>query len=341
MKYLLIVCAFLYSLTDAVAADQSALQEQYISKFSHAVELLNDYRGNTPSLDVAQAELRDVLKENPRYAPAYREVARYFIMRGYISYLKFQPGSLEAADSSLNKAIEINPNYAEAYVLRGHLYRLMERHQDAVAALETAEKLGTTDPWLQNNWADLLIDEGKYEEAAKRYRKVIDSNTSNKKALDSAFNGLIRYYKNLGNLEKVDETYRTKIDFEPNSAWNYGNYAQFLLCEKDDFNSSIVRSREALRIMDYGVGRYWLGAALYRKWAQNVLNRTASEGEQYFSEAQKIIPDPHEVADDINDCPPLNLIFEALRQASQEHNAAPQGPPMFIFPLNSSTVRSK
>lgn len=311
----------------ATATEKSTPRSSYSQKFNHAVKLLDGYRGNTSELEAARAELDEVLKADPRHAPAHREKARYFIMRGHMSALRFQAGSLEAADSAINKALEIKPDYAEAFVLRGHLYRLMNRHQDAVDALTRAERLGTTDPWLHNNWADLLMDEGKYDSAAERYKKVIDSKTKNKKAMGAAYDGLIGYYTGIGKLEKADETYRKNIDFEPGSAWNYGNYAHFLLCRKDDYENSIVRSRQALSIMNYGIGRYWLAAALYRKWAHSALTGSPDAGKQYFMEAQAIYPDPEEIAADSAQCPPLRHIAAALARNSGATKQLYQGTP--------------
>lgn len=293
------------SVTSTVAAPDP-------TKFNHAVALLNGYSGDTSTLESARAELESILKVNLRYAPAHREMARYFIKRGHISYQHFQSGSLEAAESSLKKAIEINPNYAEAFVLFGHLYRLMNRPQDALAALEKAEKLGTVDPWLQNNWADLLIDDAKYEEAAGRYRKVIDSKTPDKNAMGAAFQGLISYYSSVGKLDQADEVYKKQLELDPGVAWSYGNYAHFLLCQRGDYDASISRSREALKIMDYGIGRYWLAAALYRKWAQSVLAGNAEAGKPYFTEAQTLYPDPRQIViRDLSNCPPLMRISDA------------------------------
>lgn len=283
----------------------------YAEKFDRAVRLLDEYRGDTAVLEAARVELDGVLADNPRYAPAYREKARYFIMRGYINSRRFKPGSLEAADSVLRKAIEIDPDYAEAFVLRGHLYRMMNRHQDAVRALEMAGKIGTDDPWLQSNWADLLIDEGNYEAAAQRYRKVLDSGTQNKKVLASAYDGLIEYYLGRGMLDEADKMHRQAIAFEPESAWNYGNYAHFLLCRKDDYEGSIARSRQALSIMNYGVGRYWLASALYRKWAASTMPGAELDMQSYL-EAQSLYDDPYEVGAQSSTCPPLRFVAQAL-----------------------------
>lgn len=306
---------------------------EHLVQVAHAAELLDSYRGDGSILQAARAELETVLVEHPRNAQAHREMARYFIMNGSHGSGRYQPGSLEAADVSIKKAIEINPVYAEAYVLRGHLYRLMHRRAEAVAALQRAEKLGTVDPWLQNNWADLLIDEGKNEEAAARYRKVIGSRTPNVKAMAAAFSGLIRYYEATGKMREADKMYRKKIDLEPNSAWGYGNYARFLLCEKDDFDAAILRAKEALRIMDYGVARYWLAAALYRRWAESEILGNPDKGKRDFADAKAIRFDPHAIAQDAVHCAPLDKIRRALtlsaaggKAISPNYNVNPRRP---------------
>jgi Tfp pilus assembly protein PilF len=311
MKYLLSLALLLLQASLPVAAD-SLTKEALLSKYRNAVELIDGYRGNSAELEAAHAELSAVLDANPGYAPAHREMARYLILRGYIRGRTFRPGSLEAADAYISRALEIDPGFAEAFVLRGHLYYLMGRHQDAVAALTKAEQLGTSDPWLQNNWASLLIDERKYEEAARRYRAVIDSKTPNKKAIAAAFEGLTDYYKAQRRFDEADEIYRKQIEFEPTTAWTYGNYAKFLLCLRGDHDRSIVQAREALQIMDYGVARYWLASGLYKKWAKEVIGGTPEKGGPYYAEAQKIYPDVYRIASNTRECPPLAEVRTAL-----------------------------
>jgi Tfp pilus assembly protein PilF len=269
-------------------------RSQLADQLTEAIALLDAYRGDGAMLSAARTKLEDIIKQDPSNAPAYREMARYFIMRGHISSLDFQPGSLEAADKSLKTALDIDPRYAEAYVLQGHLYRLMQRPTAAQAALAKADELGTSDPWLQNNWADILIDEGKFDEAAQRYRKVIESGTLNKKAMISAFEGLTKYYRRINRPDEVDSLYRKQIEYEPDRAWTYGNYAHFLLCDRDDYDGAISRSRQALNIMDYGVGRATLAASLYRKWAGLALNGKVSEAAKYRSEALSLSSAPAE-----------------------------------------------
>ncbi len=169
MRYLLTIFLFLLTTSGYVQAKETAPMAKQsapnatVSSAKSVVkarDLLDGYRGDSGELMEARRILEAAIKQDPRDFVAYREMARYFIMSGHVSSSQFEAGSLEAAESSLKKAIDIKPKYAEAYVLAGHLYRLMKRPVDAKLALAKADKIGTNDPWLQNNWADVLIDEG-------------------------------------------------------------------------------------------------------------------------------------------------------------------------------------
>jgi tetratricopeptide (TPR) repeat protein len=262
-----------------------ATDSKYKADLDDAVALLDSWRGDSSVLDAARVKLDGILRSNPNVAAAHREYARYHIMSGYISGNSGTPASLAAAERSLNEALRIDPKYAEAYVLEGHLYFLQNRLADAASALAKAQEIGTTDPWLQLNTADVLIAEGKLDEAALRYQNVIASGTKNSKAMLAAFSGLIRFYGKTGRLGEVEETYKRQIAYEPQSAWPYGNYAAFLLCTKDDAGAAIPQFRNALDRMNYGMARSGLSAALYRKWIDDKQSEGANA---LFREAQSL-----------------------------------------------------
>ncbi len=315
----LFACAAFCSslLAPAYAANKLPVNRAHHATFTQAVEQLENYRGDSAALESARLQLHTVLEAEPRFAPAHREMARYLIMKGHISGSQFQPGTLEAADAALRKALVINPAYAEAYVLYGHLYRLMGKPGEALAALKKAEKLGTSDPWLHSNWADLLIMQGNYKEAGRRYQAVIDSGTKNKKAMGAAFEGLVTYYRDeVGDLKKADSVFRERIAFEPDNAWGHGNYAIFLLCTTNDYESAITRSRQALKIMNYGAARFWLAAALYRKWATSVVEGPHQDRATYL-EAQALLANPGDLMVYTNSCPTLRVLATALGRVQQ------------------------
>ncbi|WP_266157834.1 hypothetical protein [Dyella silvatica] len=257
--------------------------------------MLDSWRGQTAVLNQAKEKLDAELLDHPDSAWAYREYARYFIMSGATNSGNVLPEYLAHADSSLQKALRLQPNFSEAYVLGGHLYRLMGRPADAKAALKKAEALGTNDPWLQNNWAAILADEGNFKEAAKRYNRVLNGSDRNAKAVASAREGVIHCYLSTGQIDQADRAYRSAIAHEPRTAWAHGNYAAFLLCTRDDYDSSILQSRKALSLMNYGQARAVLAAALYRKWAAQIESGQSAAAATTYAEGESMDPS-HPVA---------------------------------------------
>lgn len=311
--HLLLALTLIFGPIGQVTVAKDGIAPQSGPQLTQAIELLDSYGGEGSRLERARAILEEIVEKDPNNAPAHREFARYHIMRGYINYLNFRPGSLETAEASLKKALEIDPGYAEAYVLAGHLYRIMKRPTEAKTALATADALGTRDPWLQNNWADILIDEGKYEEAAQRYQNVIASGTTNRKTMVAAFEGLTRYYIGIGHLDEADSIHKKKIAYDPESAWNYGNYANFLLCRRDDYEAALDQAHRALRIMNYGAGRYTLASGLYRKWADQIIKGETIDAQKSFADAAAIVPGSPSniVASTCGNGPPLEAVNNA------------------------------
>lgn len=274
------------------AANHTEQQPRPTKTIREATALLDSWSGQEAVLIRAKGKLDAELRVNPNSAWAYREYARYFIMSGATVDGNVLPEYLAQADRALQKALTLKPNFAEAYLLEGHLYRLMGRLADAKAALEKAQTLGTNDPWLQNNWGDILVEEGNFDEAAKRYNKVLNGSNRNEKAIGHAYEGIIDCYIKTGQTDKADRTYRRAIAHDPHRAWTHGNYAAFLLCTRDDYESSVVQARQALKLMDYDEGHAVLGAALYRKWSAQIANGQQAAAAATYAEGESIDPNP-------------------------------------------------
>ena len=222
----------------------SKISEQTLTQ--EAQDLLDQWHGRRQILDDAAQKLSLALKKNPNYAPAHMQVGRLHVMGGYYHSSYFEPSSLQAAERSTLKAIELDPKFADAYVLLGHIYINMKRLPDAKNALAKAKGLGATTAWLAINWADIYEREGKIDDAALQYMKVIESGTKEKKALSVAYDELRLFYIRKGNLAKAEELYQQHIAFDPKNAWIRGNYAENILFHIGDFDKSIEKAREAL-----------------------------------------------------------------------------------------------
>lgn len=305
----------------AFAADKAAaIESQTKTQLKKVTALLDSWSGDGSILEDARIRLDEILGGHPDYAEAYIEYARYYIMRGYHNNDDVDPNALTAAGASLKKAIALNPKLARAYVLLGHWHFIQQQYDEAKSALTTAEKLGTDDPWLHNNWADVLAKEGDLEKAAMYYRKVIDSGTKNKKAILWALGGLENYYQKTNNFDDADKMYKKQLALDSNRAWTHGNYATFLLCYKGDAKAAANEFKAALKLMEYGMARNGLAAALYSKWANESLAGRMGDARATLSEADALMEgNPIDIIESAcrNRSPALVDFYKAALQKSK------------------------
>lgn len=266
---------------------------QLYEKYVEARSYIDTYTGQQTNLVYADEILREILSQDPNFAPVYREYGRVYILLGYVNSVgnisNFEVGSLGLAEQTILKSIEIEPDYADSYVLLGHLYTSMNIYAQAEKSLRKAEKIGTKIPWLDLNWADLLMNQGQFDAALIRFNRIIDRRVSNKKAFAHALRGVTRYYETVSDNENAKKAYLKHIEYEPQLAWNWGNYASFLLFDYGDVDGSIKNAEKALSIMNYGNGRFTLASALFTKWAIEA-EKNGITANVYFDKAMALYP---------------------------------------------------
>jgi len=241
----------------------------------------------------ARAILEKVLKADRRNVPARIELARFYMITGYINYRNYQPGTLENAIRELRIASQMDPKSVPALVLLGRAYRQHGEPRPAIDALEKAEKIGgEPNPWLYLYWADALMDLGRFPEAEAKLQRVEAALVSKPSAhaqaeLHGRYSSL---YTLLGRLDDADKHYQAQLALQPRSAWLHGNYSTFLLFERGLPDAAIGEAEKALQIMDYGMGRLALASARYAKWAQ-LKRKDPARAAQLLAAAKADAPD--------------------------------------------------
>jgi tetratricopeptide (TPR) repeat protein len=314
--------AFFISLGATAQNWMSPIDAKYLKKdpnsfqkFDEARNFLDSWQGQKEILNNASVLLQSVLDKDDEFAPAHREYGRLMLMSSLINSQNLKADKLALSEKSILKSIEIEPEYADSYVLLGHLYTNMRKYDDAEIALKKADVIGTETPWLDLNWADLLLIQGKNLDAIKRYEKVISSKTPNRKAYLSALSGVTDTYYKMGDLNKVNEWYKKQIAYDSQSAWARGNYAGFLLFNYNDVDGAITYAEQALKIMNYGLGKLTLACAYYTKWAQlkdSIV--TSKNAQKYFEMAWEIYPYPEAVIKKTQDYPYTKITAAALEK---------------------------
>jgi Tfp pilus assembly protein PilF len=301
-----------FSATKVSAQPAQAAPVDAAALTTEAEALLDEWTGQPQILDLAARKLLQAFQANRSYAKTYIQICRLQIMAGYRYQQVFETVALGTAEKAILRAIELGPNDPDAYVLQGHLYTNMRRFSEAKQALQTAQKIGTDNPWLVLNWGALLDKLGAFDQASEFYRSVIAKGTTNRKAMSTAYSELTSYYVLKHQWDDAEKLYQVHIRFEPASAWVRGNYASWL-ANNGEFERAIPYARDALRLMEYGAGRVTLSTALYGAWAaMRKKGKDLEKAEAYFAEAKVMEPDLDEVAASTSQYAASRIIAEML-----------------------------
>jgi tetratricopeptide (TPR) repeat protein len=170
------------------ATDPVTLPASDAQDFHNARDLLDSWHGDSLPLRKAGPLIASVISRHPNFLPAYVEEARLTIMERRTG--EGEAERLRRAEEILLATSRKDARYAKPHVLLGHVYIYMGKRDLARKELTIAENIGTDDPWLDLNWADLLLREGKVEEVYTRCMAVLQSETENTKAIASAFEAM-------------------------------------------------------------------------------------------------------------------------------------------------------
>ncbi len=253
--------------------------------------LLDQWEGDGRLLHKAEANLRQVLGANPNHVQARIQMGRYEIKNGKDGN-RFMSDSLMRAEKELQFAIGIDPGAAYAYVLLAQVYMSLGNGDKALEALKKADAIGSDVPSLDVTWADFLIETKQWDAAKARLSRILARYANDKnppKAVHNAYGMLKTIYFREGNLEEVQKIYLKQITLKPNSAWNHGDYAGFLLLELGDADAAIDEAAKALAIVDYRNAKVTLAIAQYAKWTQ-LKAQQPEKAHEYYALAQQVDP---------------------------------------------------
>jgi len=172
-------CSTQKEATPSSAKSRATSQANYLE----ARSLLDSWQGELSFLSAAKEKLDLVVADDPDFLPARVELARYRIML----YASFRdPEQLNVALQLLQSCAQKDRTYAKPYVLMGHLYVLRRQFGESQQALERAEAIGTDDPWLNLNFADLYEQSGQPRQATTRALAALQSDALYPKTIAAA-----------------------------------------------------------------------------------------------------------------------------------------------------------
>lgn len=106
---------------------------------------------------------RQVLDEQPDLLPVY----------GHLSQAHYINGDIELAKEALDKALKVDPNFEQARSALINLYLADDEYDRAMNELREMARLQPENLAPVASMGDLLLMQGKYDDAAQRYRRLM------------------------------------------------------------------------------------------------------------------------------------------------------------------------
>jgi tetratricopeptide (TPR) repeat protein len=242
---------------------------------ARARELVDSFFGRRENLSKAAALLKTAYKANPQDANVYLQAARVTIFGGFLGFGRYEPGSFAAYTALLDRSIELDPTIPKAHLLKAQIFHARGQVQDELSELDTAKKLGSTDPWLKLGYADYYRDVGQRFEAYRMYREIEDAGPGKSASERVAFCQVLEKLQGwrVGDedmIEKRRQLAATALKSrDPADALTPLDWAEIFI-GYGMFDDGIAYARESKKTRDFVGARLALATGLYAKAAQQI-----------------------------------------------------------------------
>jgi tetratricopeptide (TPR) repeat protein len=172
--------------------------------------------------------LQQVLEIDPRYAPAWDQVASNFINEADKGILSNQEGYVHAREAA-EKALAIDPEYAPAHTSLGWITDSDNDLAGAARHYQRALVLDPTDLDVLRNAANFLQSLGRLDEALALEEAVVRRDQVNVAALNN-----LGYYQRLAvRYDAAIASWRTLLSLSPNRGGAHFNLGTTLMLKGD------------------------------------------------------------------------------------------------------------
>jgi tetratricopeptide (TPR) repeat protein len=189
-----------------------------------------------------------------------------------------QVGRIDDAITATEKAIELDPALVKARV---NLLILYAKTRNGLKAEEQYKAVLASNPdefpEAYYNYGVLLVNESRFEDAEKAFRKTLAIDPSN----DAAHNNLGYLLERVGKLSEASAEYRMAIEIKPNSREAHFKLGRILVNQKQ-YPEGIEQLRQTLTPVDENTPAYLYAlGATYGRAGNNV------EAVRYMEEAKE------------------------------------------------------
>jgi tetratricopeptide (TPR) repeat protein len=264
------------------------------------------------NLEHAKRGLETILLADPRFVPAYAELARYHMKTNWNDEGRKQ------AEQALLAALRIEPEHANSLVLLGYVQANQRRFMEAEETMRHAESIGTPNIWLYTNRAQMYVMQGSKKKAIAEYRRAIDAPKdlqTYERARARAYDDLLPLLVADHEIEQADELFRRRLTQFPDNACYAADYASFLLGEQGSIDEAVANATIALEHGCEEQARHVLSLAYLGRWARALdSGGAAGDAEADFNRAFALNADAPELVYGLASASNMNAVLRRLGQ---------------------------
>ena len=222
-----------------------------------------------PVLEKVASQLRQAIKLDAQFAPAYTELGRALLMLG------------KAAEAmvTLRKAVDLAPRDPEAHSGLGVALLATGRSEDALTELGKSAELDPGSAPRQTNLGTALLMRGRVAEAVRAYEGAVRIAPRDARTISDLGTALLADNQ----VDRAVSVLKRAIAVDPNRGALHSNLG-YALQQKRDLDGAIAEYREAIRLDEKLVSAWInLATALAQKGDR-------AEAKRALERAQKIDP---------------------------------------------------
>ncbi len=251
-----------------------------------ASRLTKAYTGDQRVLQYAYQIIEKQGRETPERESVAMAMAEWLLTKGYRrteNYIeKYDPTFSSAAEKVLDA---INPTDSSRDQIFSNKFSIAlsdDDHYKAEVLLKNAEAGNVSPLTVSMAKAKMMWLKDDYTSVVAIITAAAENDPS---LLGDAL--LIGAYDRLGRTDMLGAYLKMLVDKNPTSAWNQGNYAEFLLRRMNDIDGAIKYGDEALRLMKYPIAQN-ITALAYLMKASNLERSNVLDSKKYVRRAESI-----------------------------------------------------
>ncbi len=234
-------------------ADSDTTNSEAYAAWERGRDLLHKF--DLTSVNSAIAELQKAVSLDERFARAYAELARAYVLRFHLTK---KTGALDVAEMNSAKAISLSPQLGAGYASRARVRAGRGDYDAAEADLREALRLEPDDIDTQMALAGLYATRGQTESADRVYEDVLKQKPDYWPALNDWGN----LYFTRADYKRAEKLFSEATEIAPQAALPYRNLSAVYI-ETERYEEAIRAARDSISLLPTGEAYDNLGTAFF------------------------------------------------------------------------------